>query len=199
MKRTGTALLAFAILAMANPPLIRGQAAAEDKPKAEAPAQKPTPLKVQVLWTEYDGDKKVKSLPYIFSVDAGSKRDYQFSKLRVGSKIPVYTGKDSGMQYIDVGTNIDCRASQNDGGSFRLELVVERSWVESEVLVPVAKISGDDKSDSPGQFKEPIIRQFKTEMAVSLHDGQNTESTVATDPLSGRVSKLEITLSVLKR
>src|SRR5277367_1879988 len=112
MKRTGTALLALVICTMvANPPLIRAQAAAEDKPKAETPAQKPTPLKVQVLWTEYDGDKKVKSLPYIFSVDAGSKRDYQFSKLRVGSKIPVYTGKDSGMQYIDVGTNIDCRAS----------------------------------------------------------------------------------------
>jgi hypothetical protein len=199
MKRHGTALFALAVCALlANAPLIRAQSATEDKAKAEPRAEKFTPLKVQVVWTEFDGDKKVKNLPYVFSVNAGSKDNYQFSKLRVGSKVPVHTGKDAALQYIDVGTNIDCRALQVDGGSFRLELVVERSWVESEVLVPMPKTSGDGSSDSGGQFKEPIIRQFRTEMGVALRDGQSTESTVATDPISGRVSKIEITLSVLK-
>jgi hypothetical protein len=185
MKRTGVALLTLAVCVwLANAPVLGAQAAPEDKPKAEVHGEKFTPLKVQVVWTDYDGDKKVKNLPYIFSVNAGSNNAYQFAKLRVGSKVPAHTGKGDEIQYIDVGTNIDCRALQADAGSFRLELVVERSWVEGEVAI--------------GEIKEPIIRQFKTEMGVELRDGQSTESTVATDPISGRVSKIEITLSVLK-
>ncbi len=201
MKRTGTALFALAIFAMlANPPLVDAQAAAEEKPKAETRAERNTPLKVQLVWTEFDGDKKVKSLPYILSVNAGAKgATFEFSKLRVGSKVPVHRGKDAEMQYIDVGMNIDCRAAQTDVGTFRLGLVVERSWVESEVTVSLPKTSGDDKSAPSGEFKEPLIRQFRTEMDVSLRDGQSTESTVITDPISGRVSKIEVSLSVLKQ
>jgi len=197
MKRTGTALFALAIFAtMANPPLIRAQAAAEDKPKAEAHVEKVTPLKIQVVLTEFDGDKKVKSLPYVGYLNAYDGGRGGNTRVRIGTKVAVYTGKD--MQYIDVGTNIDCRATHGDANTFHLELVVERSWVESEDLVPVAKSSADDKSDASGQFKEPLIRQFKTELGVSLRDGQTSESTAATDPLSGKVSKIEVTLSVLK-
>jgi hypothetical protein len=190
MKRNGTALLTLAVGALlSNPPLIHAQAATDEKPKTETRVERNTPLKVQLVWTEFDGDKKVKSLPYILSVTAGSKGGtYEFSKLRVGSKIPVHTGKGAETQYIDVGMNIDCRATQTDVGSFRLGLVVERSWVESEVVV----------SAPSGESKEPLIRQFRTEMDVSLRDGQSTESTVITDPTSGRVSKIEVTLSVLK-
>lgn len=197
MKRTGTALLALVICAMlANPPLIRAQATADEKPKADVHVEKVTPLKIQVVLTEYDGDKKVKSLPYATYVNAD--RGYQFTKMRIGTKVPVYAGKDSGMQYIDVGTNIDCRAAHADVGGFRVELVVERSWVESDVLIPVVKPAAEDKSEFAGQFKQPIIRQFKTEMEISLRDGQTTESTVATDPLSGKVLKIDVSLSVLK-
>jgi hypothetical protein len=197
MKRTGTALFAVALCTLlANPPLIRAQAAAEDKPKPEAHVEKVTPLKIQVVLTEYDGDKKVKSLPYVGYLNAYDGGRGGNTKMRIGAKVPVYTGKE--MQYIDVGTNIDCRATHGDANTFHLDVVVERSWVESEVLVPVAKGSGDDKSDASGQFKEPVIRQLKTELGVSLRDGQTSESTTATDPLSGRVSKIEVTLSVLK-
>jgi hypothetical protein len=197
MKRTGIALFALAVCTMlANPPLIRAQAAPEDKPKAEAHSEKVTPLKVQVVLTEYDGEKKVKSLPYVGYLNAYDGGRGGNTKMRIGAKVPVYTGKD--MQYIDVGTNIDCRATHGDANTFHLDVVVERSWVESEVLVPVARSSADDKSDASGQFKEPVIRQLKTELGVTLRDGQTSESTTATDPLSGRISKIEVTLSVLK-
>ena len=90
------------------------QTTKEEKSKAEAPAssvsEKVIPLKIQVLLTEFDGAKKVKSLPYISYVTASSEHAYEFTKIRLGTKVPVYTGKESGMQYIDVGTNIDCRA-----------------------------------------------------------------------------------------
>src|SRR5271168_2683180 len=108
MKRRGIALsVLLACTLLAKPVLVCAQAAAEEKSKPDAQAEKITPVKVQVIWEEFDGDKKVKSLPYVLSVNAGPHRDYQISKLRVGTKVPSHTGKDGALQYIDVGTNID--------------------------------------------------------------------------------------------
>lgn len=53
-------------------------------------------------------------------------------------------------------------------------------------------------SGTAGQLPEPIIRQFKNEMEVTLRDGQTSESTVATDSMTGKVMKIEVSLSVLK-
>jgi hypothetical protein len=201
--RTGIFLLASGLL-LGNASPMRGQAAPDPKAKSEAhpdskaeprtekPAEKITPLRVQVLLTEYEGDKKVKSLPYVSDVDA-DRNGYQFTKLRTGTKVPVYNGKE--WQYIDVGTAIDYRATHTEGGAFRVELVIERSWVDSEVLVPMPKGASDDPA---GQLKEPVIRQFKTEVEVTLRDGQSTESTVSTDPITGKIMKIEVSLAVLK-
>ena len=168
------------------------QATKEEKSKADAPAssvsEKVTPLKIQVLLTEFDGAKKVKSLPYVSYVTASSEHAYEFTKIRLGTKVPVYTGKESGMQYIDVGTNIDCRARHAEGGAYRVSVVVERSWVDGAT----------DFSGTAGQLPEPIIRQFKNEMEVTLRDGQTSEPTVATDSMTGKVMKIEVSLSVLK-
>ena len=98
------------------------------------------------------------------------------------------------MQYLDVGSNIDCQASRTPDGSFELRLSLDRSWVEGDVAVPV------EKTPQPisGQFPEPIIRQFRSDLNLVLRDGQTVESTFATDPLSGKVFKVEVTLNVAK-
>jgi hypothetical protein len=212
MKMNGVAIAVLASgLMILHPSLSRAQSPQEEKSKAEAHANsdahptptpearsvKVTPLKMLVVLTEYEGEKKVKSLPYSFIVDS-DRNSYQFTKMRIGTKVPVYSGKEGGMQYIDVGTNIDCRATRGDAGTFRVELVIERSWVDGEVSVPLPKGATDDKSDASGQFKEPIIRQFKTEMEASLVDGQTAEITHTTDPMSGKMLKIEATLTVLK-
>jgi hypothetical protein len=182
--------------------LLLAQNAKEEKAKAEttatstagAPAaaasanEKVTPLKIQVLLTEFDGPNKVKSLPYTSYLTVSSDHAYEYAKIRLGTKVPAYTGKDSGMQYIDVGTNIDCRARRTEGGAYRLSLAVERSWVDGS----------SDVSGTAGQLPEPIIRQFKNEMEVILRDGQTSEPTVATDSMTGKVMKIEVSLSVLR-
>jgi len=43
-----------------------------------------------------------------------------------------------------------------------------------------------------------VIGQYKTDVYVMVRDGQTVESTVATDPLTGRVLKIELTLTLLK-
>jgi len=156
-------------------------------------------LKLQVTIVEREGDKKVTNLPYTFFVRAGEGgAGSPWTKLRTGSRVPVYVGKDGGMQYIDVGTSIDARAVAAEDGRFDLTLNLERSWVEGEVTVPMDKSGASLSDPNAGHFKEPVIRQFKTEVTLPMHDGETTESTEAADPTSGRVLSLIVTMNVKK-
>lgn len=174
---------------------------AQDKPKS--PDQNSddvrftrASLKVQVVFTEYEGDKKLKSLPYSFLVTTHTRESWPQAKIRVGSRVPVYTGGEHGsMTYMDVGTNIDCQAEAAAEGQYRVFLNLERSWVEGEVLVPVEKVTPQASGDPHNaQFREPIVRQYKSELSPILKDGQSLETSLATDPLSGKVVKLEVTV-----
>src|SRR5712692_1029025 len=85
------------------------------------------PVKMQVVFTEFDGEKKVGSQPYTFYVNAGEPGRTQ---VRMGVRVPIYTGgkeTQAQFQYIDIGTNIDCKVIPAEGGQFRTELNLERS------------------------------------------------------------------------
>src|SRR5271165_6916588 len=127
MSRTRLALGLFSILAVTSP-LLRAQ----DKPKLDTKATYAT-LKVQITITENEGEKKVVNLPYTFFLKTGglgeSWSTATWAKVRMGSRVPVYVGKDNGMQYIDVGTNIDSRALPVDESRFDIAINLERSWV----------------------------------------------------------------------
>jgi hypothetical protein len=173
--------------------------AAQESPKTES--KKPvTLLKAQVTFSESEGEKKLANLPYTFFLRAGDPNPIPapWTKVRVGSRVPVYVGKDGGMQYIDVGTNIDARAYSADDGRFDVFLNLERSWVEGDVLVPSEKSPSAADEPSSGHFKEPIIRQFKTELTFTMRDGQTIQTTQAADPLSGRVFTITVTINVAK-
>jgi hypothetical protein len=198
MKSKGTAMLALAAsVLLGHPSLSRAQAPADEKPKAEVHSEKVTPLKIQVVLTEFDGNKKVMSLPYVSCVDTDRDRGNQLTKLRVGNKVPVYIGKDAAsahLEWYNVGTSIDYRAWRVDPAVFRLELIIEREWVEDVGPISALKQPAEDRS----QFNEPVIHEFRNEFELSLRDGQTTEATVATDPVSGKVTKIAVTLWVLK-
>jgi hypothetical protein len=171
---------------------------AQDKVKSEAKVL-PAVLKVQVTITETEGEKKVVNLPYTFYMKAGEGGPASpWTKVRMGSRVPVYVGKDGGMQYIDVGTNIDARGFAGEEGRFDLNLNLERSWVEGEVAVPVERPGGQTTDSHAGQFREPVIRQFKTELVLTMKDAQTIQSTLATDPLSGKVLAINVTMNVVK-
>ena len=191
MRRTVNAALLLAALAMGTP-----WVSAQEKPKSEDAATdahqaQTTQLKISVTFTEFEGDKKVKSLPYTMIVIADGKNPK--SVVKMGSRVPVYAGKDA-FQYLDVGSNIDCQASRiND--KFDLRLSLDRSWVEGSVAMPV---DPGLTSQTSGQFPEPIVRQFRSDLSLTLRDGQTVESSFATDPLSGRVFKVEVSLNIVK-
>ena len=147
MRKTIFALAAF--LAFTS---VSIRTCAQDNPKSEA--RKPaTTLKVQVTITENEGEKKLSNLPYSFFIKAGepspSGLPAPWTKVRMGSRIPVYVGKEGGMQYVDVGTNIDARGFASDDGRFDISLNLERSWVEGEILVPVEKMPAAAAAKAP--------------------------------------------------
>jgi hypothetical protein len=178
---------------------------AQDKPKAEDSQKaevRTTPVKVQIVFTEFEGEKKLKSLPYVLYINAPNAPEWKsssFVKLRVGSRVPVYTGGNTGsMTYLDVGTNIDGRAAYSGDGRLLLQTKIERSWVEGGVSVPVARSDGSASETSSGHFQEPIVRQFISEFDLKLREGQSVESTMATDPLSGKVLKVDVSFTIVK-
>jgi hypothetical protein len=191
----------FALAALLALTVVAYHVLAQDKPRTDnkVPA---TTLKVQVTFAEHEGEKKLANLPYTFflkAADLGPSSPW--TKVRMGSRVPVATGSDKGsiqFQYIDVGTNIDARGLAADDGRFDITLNLERSWVEGEVLVPTEKPSEAARDSNSGQFKEPVIRQFKTELTLTMRDGQTIQTTQAADPLSGRVLTITVTMNVVK-
>ncbi|MBO0911747.1 MAG: hypothetical protein J2P13_08140 [Acidobacteria bacterium] len=195
MAKAAMAALLAAALTMAAP-----WGRAQESTRSEHTSGEGQPLatpqvRVTVTFTEFEGEKKVKSLPY--TLITGANGAATKAVLKMGSRVPIYAGgKDYEMQYLDVGSNIDCTASRARDNRFELKLSLDRSWLEGDVSVPIHREVSSPSSS--GQFPEPIVRQFKSELSLTLGDGQAAESTLATDPLSGKVFKVEVSLSVLK-
>ena len=177
---------------------------AQEKPSAEASANRTSasviPLKLQVLLTEYDGTKKIASLPYTMSLTATpeNRPPGGFTQLREGVRVPVLTGSKTGessMQYINVGTNIDVRAAHTEGELYTTEFRIERSSLVARIENNQAKewAPGD-----PSPSSQPLIRDFRNDFTMELRDGRGNEATVASDPMTGHVLKVEVLLSVVK-
>jgi hypothetical protein len=115
-------MLSLSVLALAV-------SAAPALSQERTPASPVTPLKVQVVLSRYDGEKKLSSMPYTLLVNAGD-RDNRVT-LRMGVSLPVTGVGASGptVTVHDIGTNMDCTASPADGGRFRISLAVNHSSV----------------------------------------------------------------------
>jgi len=208
MKKQWLTGLAALCLAVCVPNLT-----AQDKPATKSPDKPQTTeprndeyrflrasLKVQVVFTEFEGDKKLKSLPYTFLVTTHTRDATGEAKVRVGSRVPVYTGGGQNMTYFDVGTNIDCRAMTVSANEYQVFLSLERSWIDGDVSIPIQGVAASQvggESRTP-QFHQPIIRQYRADLSPILRDGQSFETNLATDPLSGRTMKIEVSVSTIK-
>jgi hypothetical protein len=177
-----------AVLAVAAAPLMNAQEKAGETTAA------PVPLKVQIVIARYEGEKKISSMPYMLSVNAG-----RTANLRMGMRVPVtstsYTPIAAGgpgvnpltsYQYQDVGTNIDCTTGALDGGRFRLELGIEDLSVYPE-----------DQGKAPATDR-PSFRSFRANNSLVLKDGQTAQFTTAVDKVTGIVTKVDVTLTVVK-
>jgi hypothetical protein len=133
----------------------------------------------------------------------GGKPSGAYSTLRIGVKVPVTTADSktgaTQIQYIDVGTSIDARVGHADDAKYQVDLKVDRSSLYVTSHDRDGKIVGKEWSDGEAPpTTQPLVRQYRGDVGLFLREGQPAEGTVATDPLTGHVFKVEVTLIVVK-
>ena len=168
--------------------LIAGVALAQDIPAAQSsPPPRPAlrPLKIQLVLSRYLGEKKISSLPYVLWLTANDRKT---TNLRMGIEVPIPSGGGGGYAYRSVGTNIDCSATSAEGG-FNLTVTLSDSSVHYD---PKQNGQASTRIDAPS------FRNFTANFSLLLRDGQTAQYTSATDPVSGEVMKVDVTLEVLK-
>ena len=202
MIRLLTPIVFAASTLLASPAASAQQPAAPAAPApAPLPALVPPPapkdaalLRVQVVISRYQSEKKISSQPYTLSVTANGPR----ATLRMGTQVPVLaspavSGPDGkalpqAYNYRSVGATIECTARSLEDGRYRLEFTVDDSSVVA-----------DDASSPPLTKGVPQFRSFQISGATAvLKDGQTTQLTTAAEKVTGEVAKIDVTVTVVK-
>jgi hypothetical protein len=98
----------------------------------------------------------------------------------------------SSYSYRSVGTNIDCGATfdEANAGVFQLTMTVSDSSIG---------LDASKKTNAQGVVPDiPSFRNFNSSFTALLRDGQTTQYTSATDPVTGELMKIDVTLNVMK-
>ena len=158
----------------------------------DAPSQvvKVTPVKLQVVIVRFDGDKKISSMPNELWVNVSDDPKVRNeSELHIGFQVPVsvMANNTTTVAYKDVGNKVNCTVTPQADGRYRLQLVVDQSAVDS-----VTKAAEGAKTGNA------LLRDFRSIFTITLRDGQTVQTTAATDPATGEVVKVTVTLNVVK-
>jgi hypothetical protein len=192
MKRNRVFVLLAVLLAAAPLAVAFAQGSS---PATEA--KKETTLKIQVVFDEYDGQKKIASLPYVFHVITDDRYVANGRvSIRDGVQVPTASGKEGAINYMTIGTNMDSSATTTpENGAFKLYLSVERSWLYTpDEMKPAMDIN----HAATGVGGNPFIQAFHSTFNLLIRDGQSIEAASAANPLNGRVLKVVVTANIEK-
>ena len=158
---------------------------AEDDETPPEPTGKLVPLRVQVVFTRLLAEKKVSSYPYTLNVNAGDPRG---SVVRMGIQVPLSVRVDvnqpATVMFKDVGTNLDCNASYSTKGASGST----SRWSKGSLAA-----GGWEAVSST-----PVLRTFRSSSNLILRDGQTSRYVAATDPVTGEMLQVDVTLNVVK-
>lgn len=160
----------------------------EVPPAADAEDSPLVPLEVIVTISRHKDGKELSRMPYAIAVVANQGMP---SSLRMGLSVPTpAVGSTSGsapvIDYQSVEVNIDCTA-ESVGSRFRLTLSVN-----DDSLLP------EPGGSTQPRTEPPAIRRFRSTNMLLLSDGESREFTAATDPVSGEVVRISVSLRVVK-
>ncbi len=145
-----------------------------------------------------DAERRIYKVDYVIVEMEGGKRgearDYsmvteqdQPGRIRIGTRVPIATGtRDGGVtqwQYMDVGVNIDARASHLSDTAMRLNTKLEATSV----------VAGQ----AAGQ--QPTTRQFRTENDTVVPFGKPTTLFTLDEPGSKRGYLIQVTVTPVRQ
>lgn len=180
------ALLVVAGNTTAQEALPRGPGA---QPPVVQPVSAKPAVRVQLVITRFEGEKKLGSLPYSFvAAPASPSNGPVATRIRLGVDIPVpMDGADTAaVQYKNVGTNIDCsQVTELADGRYQLSISVQNT-----TAVPASP------ADPHGS--RPVFRRFDVSFAAALRDGQSMQAISSADPVTGELIKVDVTINVVR-
>lgn len=164
-------------------------------------------VRIDVVLSRYQGDKKISSLPFTLFGTAASTRQGMMN-VRMGVDVPVgsstvtrgtatpnNTSSESTtstrVDYRNVGTSIDCSVMTmaDDPGRYSVYVNVQDSSVFTPDTDPKAQL----------KISDPLaFRTFYVQNTLPVRDGQTVQFVSAADKISGEVLKVEVTLTVMK-
>jgi hypothetical protein len=173
-------------------------------PEAATPRTRkaPTLLRVQIAISRYQGERKLASVPYTLLLTTDERK----ARVRMGVEVPIAvatfakgedakSGPVTSFEYRNVGTNIDCWAEDRTGeGLYQLVLNVESSSIYASSESRTA--SGLNEAGlAPDR---PLFRTFNVSLNPTVRDGQSVQTVASTDPVTGEVVKIDVTLNVVR-
>ena len=156
------------------------------------------PVQVQIVISRYDGDKKISSTPYSVSARPGSPRGAQ---LRLMTSVPIASptlapSDDSKekpvafFNYRDIGIQLDFNVQgPHEDGRYEVTTTISESSLATGPSRPTA---------SSIVAAPALVRSYTSQNTQVLRNGQTSQYTAATDPVSGEVVRVDVTLTVPK-
>ena len=152
---------------------------------------------MQIVVSRTKAGKPISRLPYTVTciAESGGKP----ATLRMGVEVPVAVGGGKGIQYRNVGINIDasCDFTREDD-RIRVKVSMEQSSISELGRPAPPRTTANASGEEALNVDNPMFRTFNSTFQALLHDGQSALSTAATDPVTGDEVTIEVTLKVLK-
>ena len=189
--------LSFALIAVGIA-LLCSTAFAQNAPPAR------TPMKVDLVISRYQGDKKVSSMPFTMLVAAVAENvPIDTTSLRVGMNVPVGQSSSTSQQGVTtsrqetrwVGVEIDCRVNRpNDDGRYKTWIQISDSSLYSTDRTKPVEMTGP----TSGVPLPMAFRSYSVSNTLLLRENQAMEFSVGTDKIVGETIRAEVTVSVVK-
>ena len=153
------------------------------------------PLEIRVVLSRFDGDRQLASQPYSMMVTNPHP-----TRLRMGVRTPIpvtsiakpesaESPTTTSFQYQDLGTHIDiARVRRVDDERYLVQMSVESSFVYT--------LPADRETDSSAKPLPPVVRTFSMSLAPVLSLGEALETVTSTDPISGEVIKVVMSIEL---
>jgi type II secretory pathway component HofQ len=153
---------------------------------AAAPQSSGTTIRLLVILSKYEGDKKISSVPYTLSLVPGKP-----GSIRAGSEIPVPTTSITGgdkpnttTSYTlqQVGSQIDATVNPTTDGKYSLQLsVTDRDRTSA---------------NNPAVPNVPTFKNMVSSSSAILSNGETIQFTSSTERTSNESLKIDVTLTV---
>lgn len=150
----------------------------------QAQAEK-IPVKLQVVFSKYEGERKTSSLPYTVYATANGDR----AQINVSTNVPI-VGSTGAVTYTNLGTNIDATIT-TESGRYKVYLNLSDNYLVVPKPEPAnANVRPAADAQSFGKFS------FSGGLTVK--EGETKQVISAADRASGEVVKVDITLTLDK-